>query len=56
MIQIQPRNANREDWLSFAKENGLSFEVLELSTGECLGDPALSLETENWYRSTGLCT
>ncbi len=56
MIQIQPVNTNREDWLAFALEKGLSFEVLELSAVPCVSDKKLSKEAEAWYKSTHLCT
>ncbi|MCR4676225.1 MAG: TIM barrel protein [Sphaerochaetaceae bacterium] len=56
MVQIQALMHNREQWLSFAREKGLSFEVLELSTPACLSDKKLSGRVEEWYKDTGLAT
>lgn len=56
MVQIQVKNTNRDDWLSFALEKGFSFEVLELSTAPCIADEKLSEQVEKWYASTHLVT
>ncbi len=56
MIQIQPTNTNREDWLAYALEKGLSFEVLDLSSPKCVADEKMSADIEAWYRSTHLAT
>lgn len=56
MIQIQPVNTNREEWLAYALEKGFSFEVLELSGSQCVADKTLSAQVEAWYKSTHLCT
>ena len=49
MMQIQPEYCKCEEYLSFALEKGLEFEVLELSMFPRNGE-----EIKEWYKNTGL--
>lgn len=55
-LQIQPQYASRDTWASLAKEEGLTFEVLELSMPAALEDDARYQKCLDWYRGAGLCS
>lgn len=53
-LQIQPSFLSREIWESIAQDEGLDFEVLELSAPPVLNDSRRMHEYADWYRAGGL--
>lgn len=54
MIQIQPCFSDRKQYASLAQQEGLFFEVLELSIGN--RNEELNKQIENWYKASGRTT
>lgn len=52
MIQIQPRFSEKEEWLSFAKERTLRFEILEFSSYYL--NAMMDDSQYKWYKATGI--
>ena len=53
LYQIQPCFTEREKWEAAALQEGLFYEVLELSSLPVLGDNRLTQMRGEWYRSGG---
>ncbi len=52
IIQVQPFNNNDKAWLSFAEEEGLGFEVIELSLPPALAESGLFESIKEWYKKS----
>lgn len=53
LLQIQPVHTSRDLWSRFAEDEGLSYEVLELSVAPALNESGLFEQTREWYRASG---
>ena len=52
-FQIQPVYALRDQWEALASQEGLFYEILELSLPRCLNDRHAAEDCLNWYRKSG---
>ena len=52
-LQIQPVRASRDKWGEYASAEGISFEILELSTPPALNESGLFESCIEWYRDSG---
>ena len=52
-LQIQPVRSQREKWSELAMEEGLGYEVLELSMPPALNESGLFDNCLEWYRESG---
>lgn len=53
-FQIQPVYASREQWEALASQEGLFYEILELSLPRCLNDRHAAESCLSWYRKSGV--
>lgn len=52
-FQIQPVYALRDQWEALASQEGLFYEILELSLPRCLNDRHAAESCLSWYRKSG---
>ena len=52
-FQIQPVYASRQQWEALASQEGLFYEILELSLPRCLNDRHAAEACLSWYRKSG---
>ncbi len=53
LLQIQPARMNREEYAELAEDEGLDYEVLELSVPPALNESGLFEISAKWYRDSG---
>lgn len=53
MLMIQPEAAQRQEWLDFARQEGLGLDILELSLPAALTSEAEQQRALSFYRASG---